>query len=191
VAVADQRLVAAFYLSRAVRREDFPELARRAGVEVVRSVMWGPPEAPLVLLGRWGGLSCEAELLLLSHYDVLLISFRQDRFRALWVGDGEDDLPSGARVLLDAFTAACRSISPISAFITDFVWFDPKEYLAELQEDVLEGNVSELARDDVWLLYVRSNVVDRLRSDLPEDASDLVLVPGGAVLVNELERDHW
>jgi hypothetical protein len=41
------------------------------------------------------------------------------------------------------------------------------------------------------LLYVRSKVVDRLRSDLPEDMSDLVLVPGGAVLVNELERDHW
>jgi hypothetical protein len=110
---------------------------------------------------------------------------------ALWVEDGEDDLPSGARVLLDAFTAACRSISPISAFITNFVWFDPNEYLAELQEDVLEGNVSGLARDDVWLLYVKASFVDRLRSDLPEDTSDLVLVPGGAVLVKELKRDHW
>jgi hypothetical protein len=46
VAVAEQRLVAAFYLSRAVRRDDLPELARRAGVEVVRSVMCLPPRQP-------------------------------------------------------------------------------------------------------------------------------------------------
>jgi hypothetical protein len=189
VAVAEQRLVAAFYLSRAVRPEDLPDLARRAGVEVERSVMWGPPEAPKVLIGQWGALDCEARLLVLSYYHVLFVSFRLDEFGALWVGDDEGALPSGARVMLDTFTAACRSISPIAALITTHAWFDPVEHLAELQEDVIGGNAPGLAWDHVWLLYVRSNVVDRLRSDLPEDTSDLVLVPGGAVLVKEIDRD--
>jgi hypothetical protein len=149
VAVAEQRLVAAFYLSRAVRPEDLPDLARRAGVEVERSVMWGPPEAPKVLIGQWGALDCEARLLVLSYYHVLFVSFRLDEFGALWVGDDEGALPSGARVMLDAFTAACRSISPIAALITAHAWFDPVEHLAELQEDVMGGNAPGLAWDHV------------------------------------------
>lgn len=187
--MAEQRLVAAFYLSSAVRLSpsDLPDLARRAGVEAVRTAAWGPDGSTLIL-GRWGGLECESSLLPLAYYDVFLVTFRQDEFRNHWLQEQRDAIPEGARVIADTFAAACRALSPLVAIQTSYAWVDPGAFLSELEERVISGDVSSLAREHVWLLYVPSSDADLLRSNLPESAHELVAVPGGTMMVVQLDR---
>lgn len=185
-------MAAAFYLSFPERllSDDLPDLVRRAGVEVLRVANWGA-QGVSTILGKWGGLDCETSMLSLAYYDVLIVTFRQDEFRARWTNQTGKNIPSRAQTVADAFAATCQALDPIAGLFTSYAWVDPGAYLTELENRVIGGDIPSLAREHLWLLYVTSDDLELLTSHLPESASEIVRLPQGAILILELDRENW
>jgi len=178
--MTERRLCAAFYLPKG---GDAPveRLADDAGITQLETVSWGPAGEPAVV-GAWGGLDCEAFVLPLTYFDALVVTFREDEFRALRPGS-ENPATDPALSLTQAFRNACSRLDPAGAFITDHAWDDPLWYLAREEEPVLNGHLVALAHERLALLYLPAAEVGLVRSAGEINDRDTVAVDGGGLLL--------
>ncbi len=189
MSVGDRRLFSAFFLGLSERPAagDVAGFAAAAGVESLRDPGWCPPENPC-LVGQWADLDCEASLLPLVVYDVLLVTYREQDFRSMW-DPKDEERPVAAEAALDAFAHGCDALSPVAALAASYAWTDPGAYLAEVEQSVLGGFVGSLLREHVWLLFLAHADLETARSIAP--LMEVRDVAGGAVLELPMDRSCW
>jgi hypothetical protein len=190
--MSERRLCAAFYIpaGEAPEPPTVDGLAGRAGITDLETRSWGVADQPTAL-GSWDGLDCEANLLALEYFDVLLLTFREDEFTAIKESAGNALNEDGAPAVVNAFRDACIALNPVSAFITVYAWPDPLWFIQSQEERVLNGDVAGLAREGFGLLYVPAADVAQLQSTAPPVGRDVITIHGGLLLFRGEGRDRW
>jgi hypothetical protein len=156
----------------------------------IGTVPQADPVEPAILTVEWGGLDCEAHVLDLDHFTVLVLAF--DRMRLIdqfaeveAAGGGSDRTP-----LAQAFRNACL------AFTTDldvaFVQTRPTHHLlrfvAEQELPVLTADSGALVGEGLSLLYLSEAFASGVA---PDAARDELPAGGGRLLFAGTGADRW
>lgn len=190
--MSDRRRCAAFFLPMSEQLAPYTVelLARRAGLTEIETKKWGLAGQPTVL-GKWGPLDCEADLLTLVYFQALVLTFREDEFLALWEDSSRNHAEDRSLSIVQSFRNSCVTLDPVSAFVPAVTWPDPFWFVAQQEEPVLNGDVFAHLREKHVLLYLSPvDVADLGSTQLLADR-EVILLDGGLIVFRGKNRDQW
>jgi hypothetical protein len=154
----------------------------------IGTVPQADPVEPAILTVEWGGLDCEAHVLDLPHFTVLVLAFDHTRLmdqiaevQGLGNGNGTDTSP-----LAQAFRTACLALAADLdvAFVQTRQTHHLLRFVAEQELKVRTADSAALAAEGLSLLYLSeafaSGVSLEARDELPVGGGRLVFAGTGA-----------
>jgi hypothetical protein len=142
---------------------------------------------------EWGGMQCEAHVLDLAEFTVLVLAFESRDFveQKLEVArtGGEDP---GASPLAQAFRNACILLGHELevAFVQTWQANDLLALVAQFEEAVLTMDASPLVNEGFGLLYLRSPLDQQVAGRLAEGHDELP-IPGGRLVFDGTGPQRW
>ena len=141
----------------------------------------------------WGEAWCEAHVLDLDDFTVLVLSFELSEFLRQREAAGEDDELIDRTPVAQAFAAACAALQPDleTAFVQTRLTPHLLEYVAGFEFDVLTSDWLGLFGAGLPLLYVPGSAATELEAVAGRQQRDMLPVPGGRLFFAGTGRDRW
>lgn len=141
----------------------------------------------------WGEASCEAHVLDLDEFTVLVLSFEQSEFLRQREDAGEDDELVDQTPIAQAFASACTALSPDLevAFVQTRLEHNLLEFVAGFEFDVLTLDSMSLLSAGLPLLYLRDSAALELEDVMRREGRDELPVPGGRLIFRGTGGDRW
>jgi hypothetical protein len=182
---------AAFFLPRSpANLHDvwLPDVLTRIG-----SVPQADPVDPAQLTVEWGELDCEAHVLDLDAFTVLVLAFELGQFLDQQAEAGRAGTDPGAAPLARAFRNACVALGPELdvALVQTRQTQHLLNFVAEREFAVLTGDSAGLLADGFPLLYLSAPFAVGIEPVLARQPRDELPVTGGRLIFRGTGEDRW